>query len=180
MAGPMPRVLIQPAAGTAARAHFADTVQAAVPVSRLRRHVTGAALPAAVAALAAVPVWGVTPGQRDQNAKAWNSVMPGDVVLFYGQKRFFASAVVIGKVHSAALAQALWGLDPSGVTWEHVYFLDEITEREIPVVEFNRVMGYQENNVPQGFQVVSGNRAEDLLALFELESGATPPDTGLN
>lgn len=172
----MPRILIQPAAGVAAQAHFIETVETPVSLDRVREYVQAGELPEGIASLTEVPVWGVTPGKKGQNAKAWESVAPGDVVLFYGQKRFFASAVVLGKVHNAALAQALWGLDPLGATWEYVYFLDEITRRNIPVQAFNAAMGYQANNIPQGFQVVSGQRAEELLALFDLESEMTPPD----
>ncbi|WP_019584710.1 HNH endonuclease [Deinococcus apachensis] len=173
----MPRVIIQPAAGADARAHYEDTIRQPVPIPRIRTQLAavGLPLPDVLASLTAVPVWGVTPGSRGQNARCWEQVQPGDVALFYGQKRFFASSVVIGKIHAATLARDLWGNDPNGQTWEYVYFLDEITDRSISVDAFNQIMRYSANNIPQGFQVVADGRAEDLLALFSLESSTSIP-----
>lgn len=173
----MPRVIIQPAAGPAAQAHYEETVHSPVPLNRVRTQLAAQNLdlPDVFELLQAVPVWGVTPGTRGQNARSWQQVEAGDVALFYGKKRFFASSVVIGKVHAATLARDLWGNDPAGQTWEYVYFLDEVTDRGISVEAFNQVMGYAANNIPQGFQVVADDRAEDLLALFGLESSTAVP-----
>ncbi|MFC4427204.1 hypothetical protein [Deinococcus navajonensis] len=175
----MPNVIIQPAAGVAARAHYTDTIQSPVPVDTLVRHLTGHILPRELDGLTEVPVWGVTPGARGQNTRLWAQIQRGDAALFYGQKRFFASSTVLAKLHAPEVARALWGEDPVGQTWEYLYFLDEITERDLPVETFNRVMNYNDRNIPQGFQVIGGIQAEALLTEFDLESGTVVPEVTL-
>ena len=79
-----------------------------------------------------IHVWGVVPGNNDINIGKWGKIKPGDVTLFAGNNKIFASAVVTLKSHNKELALELWGTDNQGETWEYIYFLDEVKELNIP------------------------------------------------
>lgn len=51
-----------------------------------------------------------------------------------------------------------------------MYFLDEIREHDIPLVLFNQIVGYSENNIIQGFSVLDEEKSNALLNYFELEN----------
>ncbi len=67
------------------------------------------------------------------------------IVLFTGDQRIFASAVVTHKVHSEAVAETLWGRGKEGQTWEYAYFIDDVRSQNIP----NSVTAWQRFPKPQ-------------------------------
>ena len=132
----MINVILQPAGGPEARIHYRDTIDQPVSIDRLRRHLSDSAM--ATLGLGpdvrGVPTWGVKPSQR----RLWERIGPGDVVLFTGDGNVFASATILGKIHSAGLARDLWQVDrEDGQTWEYVYFVDR------PVRQAIRLRGAQ-------------------------------------
>lgn len=176
----MDKVILQPSGSADAKQHFGDTIASPVPLSRLEQYFDGATI-AKLRTLypsGATPVWGVVPGDAGRNIKKWERVDVGDVVLFAGGGRIFASAVVTAKARSLAAATELWGTDANGSTWEFMYFLDEVTRQDIPYRQFNAAAGYAENMVVQGFVVVSEERSAKILKAFNLLSSThLPPVT---
>ena len=81
-----------------------------------------------------------------------------------------ASGVVATVFHAPQLARHLWGVDADGDTWEYMYSLDEVRDLDIPYGEFNRVVGYAENNVIQGFTVLDEGKSAKVLDYFDLRS----------
>ena len=61
------------------------------------------------------------PGERNQ--PNWEAMQAGDYVLVYQVKHYTYWTRVISKHWNAAFAEALWGKDPEGRTWEFMYFL---------------------------------------------------------
>ena len=124
----------------------------------------------------AIPIWGVTPGKKLVNARKWERVAIGDVALFSREGKIFATSTVAQKVHNKDLALNLWKTNDDGETWEYIYFLDEITYVDIPYLAFNRAVGYADNNVIQGFNVLDADRSELVLNAFDLRSDRYQPD----
>ena len=52
----------------------------------------------------------------------------------------------------------------------YIYLLDEIKTHNIPYVDFNRCIGYKENYVIQGFNVLDKEKSEKVLNRFNLFS----------
>lgn len=73
-------------------------------------------------------------------------------------------------MHNAALARALWSKRPDGVTWEYIYFLEDLQEIDVPIAAFSDVMQYKPTNIIQGFNVYENERALALLDLLEIEA----------
>jgi hypothetical protein len=92
----MRRVILQPAGGTGARAHFRDTVESPVEFDRIADVLTAddrdalrALYPAGRAAF-----WGVTPGVAGGTARKVTAMAVGDFAMFAGQRRIFAGGAV--------------------------------------------------------------------------------------
>ena len=65
------------------------------------------------------------------------------------------------------------------MTWEYIYFISEVFEREIPYKEFNSVVGYDPNFVIQGFNVLNEEKSQSLLNYYNLESSTFIPTSYL-
>ena len=65
------------------------------------------------------------------------------------------------------------------MTWEYIYFISEVYERDIPYQEFNSVVGYEPNYVIQGFNVLSEEKSNRLLNHYNLESSTFTPSSDL-
>ncbi|WP_201782247.1 hypothetical protein [Paenibacillus xylanivorans] len=89
---------------------------------------------------------------------------------------YLLPGVVVLKLQHKELATRLWGYDKSGQTWEYVYFLDEIKQHAIPYIEFNRAVGYADNYIIQGFNVMREELSERMLSSFDLKSEIYLPD----
>lgn len=99
-----------------------------------------------------VNMWGALPGPA--NIRNWNKIEKGDRVLVYSQGKFVYYGMVLEKVHSPEIAEFAWGKDIRGETWEYIYFLYNLQEIDIDVVEFARFFGYKTNFIPQGFSFI--------------------------
>ena len=171
-------VILQPCGSSDARQHFVDTIARQVSLRQHADLLTSIA-PELIRLFPSghSSVWGVTPGQKGQNEKKFNCAVEGDVVLFAKQGHLINSAVVALKFHSAKLARALWGEDHRGLTWEFIYFLDEVKPIKITYGEFNAVVGYQPNFIVRGFSVLDEEKSERVLEHFGFLSGKHYPPT---
>lgn len=85
----------------------------------------------------------------------WRRMEVGDVVIFYGKKKFSHYGLVTYKQHSSRLAQKLgWSNDSKGRPFEYVFFLGELIPLDLPLEAFNLVAGYKLKAV-LGFQRVT-------------------------
>jgi len=161
-------VILQPSANQDARDHYRDTIEAPVAfrdyahlIAPETLYSLGEIFPDGVA-----PMWGVTPGVNGVNVRKYERASIGDLVLFAAHGRIFGSGTVAAKFRNRDLAAQLWNFDSKGMTWEYMYALDEIRTLDIPYADFNRVVGYKENNVIQGFTVMDSERSESFLDAF--------------
>ncbi|MFI8433125.1 HNH endonuclease [Streptomyces sp. NPDC079020] len=114
--------------------HFKHSVREGVRLADYE-HVLGADAQALKELFPTGParLWGATPpSKKDGKAAAIAGRRVGDEVLFYADKKFVASARILGLFHNQALAKAVWGVDEDQKTWEHIMALGEVVEFDTP------------------------------------------------
>lgn len=168
----MSRIILQPAGNGDAKEHFIDTIENSVSLDRIKPFVSEDILNKLKGLYKnnLVPVWGVTPGEKNINKGKWEKVLPGDIALFSRNKIIFASATVAFTIHNRELALDLWKTNPKGQTWEYIYFLDEVNNQNIPSSVFNNSADYKKNYVIQGFNVLDQEKSTKIMHLLNLQS----------
>lgn len=168
----MSRIILQPTSNPKAKKHFRDTIENPVDIKRISRFVDNKTIEKLqdIYPDGNIYVWGVTNGKKGQNEKKWEKISRGDVTLFSQQGGIFSSAVTTMVLKNKELAKELWGIDSDGNTWENIYFLEEIKKINIPYERFNNIVGYKNNNVIQGFNVLDEDKSEKLFSEFNLLS----------
>ena len=175
----MPNVILQPSASKDAQEHYRDTIETPVILNDVSQFLSNNEIETLknIYPDGKMRVWGVTPGISGNNIVKWERIGIGDVTLLAAKGRIFASAVTTLKFKNKSLAAHLWGYDDKGMTWEYIYFISEVYERDIPYLEFNSVVGYEPNYVIQGFNVLSEEKSNRLLNLYNLESSTFTPSS---
>lgn len=115
-------------------------------------------------------IWGVVPGKNNINVGKWDKIQAGDIALFSGQNRIFASAVVTSTLVNSELAANLWDYDDDGQTWEYIYFLDELLNQDIPYKAINKAVGYEERYIIRGLNVLDIEKSKRIINKFDLSS----------
>ena len=174
----MTSLILQPSGNQFGRAHYVDTIENPVSLAKCKSDLSPEifkalekAHPSGVAAM-----WGVTPGAKFVNRNKWERISVGDVALFARDGGIKATAVVASKFHSKVLAKNSWGVDEDGDTWEFMYTLDEVRNIDISYLEFNKIIGYKENYVIQGFNVLDPEKSALFLDRYELWSERHVPE----
>lgn len=173
----MSKIILQPSGNKDAREHYVDTIENPVKIDRLSQFVSGGELDILKNIYSnGAYTWGVTPGKNLSNHKKWLRIEKGDTALFSKEGHIFASGTVTYKIHNKDLALDLWKTDAKGATWEYIFFLDEIKQLHIPYIDFNRAIGYADNFVIQGFNILDEEKSMRLFNAFDLQSNTHLPD----
>lgn len=165
-----PRVVLQPAGGPAAQAHYAKTVRNPLRLSDLLTFRDDRQAEALSESFPTgwLRAWGVTPGKSNVNKKKWIQFAAGDRVLFCGDNRVFASASLRCRMHNAALARHLWGTDAEGHTWEYMYFIGDTRAQDIPYRGLADVLEFAENFVVLGVNILDPDKSMRVIQAFDL------------
>ena len=178
------RIAIQPCGDSAAKEHFVDTIKKLVPKEKIYSLLTKKQKELFdIYCGEAVAVWGVTEGKTKQNKTKWQKLKTGDLALLYTNKRIFNKGKITLTIHNEELARSLWSVNADGKTWEYIYFLDELQEIDLPIINFNNALGYKPNYIVQGFNVLENEKAEavaNLLGETEHTLDITIEDTGID
>ncbi len=175
----MTQVILQPSGNPIGRENFNNTITRQVDLNKVLSYIDNDDHKAYLKEIyidGLVPVWGVTPGKNNVNVSKWDKIDSGDITLFSGNKKIFASGVVTYKFRARELAIGLWGYKTDEETWEYIYLLDEIKEHAIPVPKLNKLVGYASNNNIMGFSVLSEEKSTLISEAFELNSNVYFPD----
>ncbi len=164
------RVILQPAGGPEATAHYAKTVRNEVRLATIAHLLSE---PSAQQLGLKFPsgrcrAWGVTPGVNGVNRAKWDQFSPGDRVLFCGEGRVYASGSLRYKLHNRELALFLWGQDADRQTWEYMYCLGAVRAQNIPIRKLAAVVGYQPGYNVLGVNILDSHKSASVLEAFEL------------
>lgn len=173
----MSKIILQPCGSSIAKEHFYHTVNQKVYLNSIKNLLGDTHFEnlKQIYPEGSCMIWGVTPS--GSNISKWTRIEVGDVALFSGNKKIFASATVTYKLQNISLAAHLWDSDEKGNTWEYIYFLDElINNHKIPYVDFNKAVGYDPKYIIQGFNVMDVKKSQKFLNRYELESEVHVPE----
>ena len=166
----MNKIILQPSGSSVAKEHYYDTIENRIDLDLVGRFVPNDDYLnlSEIYQGQACMIWGVTPG--GSNITKWNRITSGDVTLFSRNGKIYASATTTYKLHNRKLAYELWNENNKGETWEYIYFLDELVNHNIPYANFNRVVGYNENYIIRGFNVLDEEKSQLVINHYNLES----------
>lgn len=169
----MSKIILQPTANKVAYEHYVNTILNPVPIAIIKKYVDEETFSRILTQYpnGLVYVWGVMNGEKDVNKKKWEKITRGDITLFSKKGGIFSSAVTTLTFHNKNLAQELWGVDKSGNTWENIYLVEDVKNINIPYHILNSILGYKENNIIQGFNVLNQEQSEKLALKYDLFSG---------
>ena len=166
----MNSIILQPSGSSDASEHYYDTIENRIDLELVKKFVPNKDYLNLLEIYQdqSCMIWGVTPG--GSNITKWNRIVAGDVTLFSKHGKIYASATTTYKLHNSQLAYELWSTNNKGETWEYIYFLDELVNHDIPYANFNRVVGYNENYIIQGFNVLTQEKSQRVISHYILES----------
>lgn len=166
----MPSVITQPTGDKNAREHYVDTIENNVDLKTILPYLSehDKTELSGIYPDGNIKLWGVT--SVGSNKTKWEKIRKGDITLFSRDKRIYASAVTTFKFSNQLLANFLWGVNKNGETWENIYTVSELRSLNIPYLSFNKAVGYKENFVIQGFNVLSQEISDKFLTQFPIES----------
>lgn len=166
----MSKIILQPAGNPDGREHYNDTIENQVDLKDISNFLSQEEIEdlSNIYNNGKCSIWGVTSGGN--NFTKWQKIEKGDVTLFSRDGAIYSSAVTTYKLINKELAAYLWDYNSKGLTWENIYFVDEVRSHNIPYISFNKAAGYQENYVIQGFNVLDEEKSNNILEEFGLES----------
>ena len=172
------RIHVVPASDAYGREHYNHTVQLKVTIDKIKEFITDDEI-LDLLSDDSYAVWGTKKGKGNVNHTKWLRMNRGDICLFYRDKSFFSAAKVICKFENYDFALDLWegitrnpDIDEKE-TWENMFLLDEIKQINIPVVMFNKFMGFKENNIIQGYNNYDDEISEKIIDEFQLSDWQT-------
>lgn len=168
-------IILQPAGNKDGRAHYQDTVSNSIKISSVAHLLRAYELNSLkkIYPNGEFKCWGITPTKI--NKGKWDKINVGDVTLFSKTGGVFATAITTLKTHNQALALHLWNTNREGHTWEYMYFVDEVTHRDIPYKVLNPMLGYKPKFIIQGFNIITGNNSDRVLDELNLLSSTFLP-----
>lgn len=167
----MSQIILQPTSNKDAMRHFESTIVQAVGLDVIREFVTDNRIISEIEneyINSNIYIWGVTNGKNNVNKKKWEKITKGDVTLFSKTGGIFAKAVTTMKFNNYDLAKNLWGVDENNNTWENIYLVTDIEMIDVTYKRFNKILGYKDNYVIQGLQVLDEIKSNKLFEVLEL------------
>lgn len=121
-------------------------------------------------------LWGTSVGNQ------WNKVENGDIVLVYREGEFIARARVVLAEENLQLAKHLWQVEGNpwdeNNPWRYLVYVDQFEEISVSLDDFNDLVGYKDNYIPQGFIRVADRRIREIEDNFESLENAIADLTG--
>jgi hypothetical protein len=158
------QVIILPAGSGSARVHYEKTIEKKVPLDRIRGLVDETiAAQLAQEGEDGFSVWGFVPGEGGRNIVRWNKIESGSIALFGGEGRVKSVGQVAWKTRAPQLAEALWGRDDSGQTWEYIIFLKRVEKLEVSYKALNEAAGFKPDYFIRSFEVLNEERSANVV-----------------
>jgi MoxR-like ATPase len=157
------QLFITPASGAKAQTNFSSTMRKPITFDSISTYVQNRTLADQLRSNGSFGVWGLTPGGGQLGGI--KKLRQDDIVAFYMSDEIGFIGNAIGWEKNQKLAEHLW---PDGKTYELVFFLQNVTEVNVPYEKYKRETGYK--GPPQKFQIVkppNKNTVEQVIeALF--------------
>ncbi|ELY87692.1 restriction endonuclease [Natrialba hulunbeirensis JCM 10989] len=123
-----------------------------------------------------IRLWGTTVDHQ------WQKIEQGDIVLVYRDGEFIARARVVSIEENLPLAEHLWKYEENpwddDNPWRFLVYVDQFEEINVSLEEFNALVGYEDNYIPQGFMRVADRRIRSILEDYDSLENAIADLTG--
>ncbi|MEG2816638.1 MAG: hypothetical protein RR907_03640 [Comamonas sp.] len=113
-------------------------------------------------------IWGLASPKTEQS---WLEMEPGDVVVFNTKAAITVSACFTHRVKSRDLALRLWGWkdESQAVTWENIYFVDDVQHHALDFKVMQEQLSYERN---RSFFRYDASYSDEIFRLYpELDRG---------
>jgi len=160
------RLFLLTASSPEAYQHYIDTIERGFTLESIKQFLTIDQVTALhnIYGDGMIRAWGATPGTG--NIRTWTKMQVGDPILIYRKGNLEYYGFVTFKLHNRELAKSLWGTNAEGETWEHAYFLDQITDISVPAEIYNEAVGNQIQYRPYGFASMSSEKVRYVQERF--------------
>lgn len=101
-------------------------------------------------------VWGTIAGKR--NVRTFSQMDFGDYILFSQKGRIVLIGEIAWKLTNRGLATYFWKTNPTGETWENIYFIINERELSIPAADLWHYLDYEPHFRLQGLMQVEQGR----------------------
>jgi len=167
----MSKVILQPASSESSQVHFNNTISQSISLQSISSHLSSTDINQLTILYPNndIKIWGVAPGVNNVNFNKWNKVQKGDIVLFFKKGGVFAKGIVTCKIRNYNLANQLWG-NINSITWECIFFVDEVELLNIGYSDFNQLIGYNPNYVVQGFNILNDELSDLVINTYDFSS----------
>lgn len=160
-------VVLQPASGPVPQEHYRRTIENPVDLDEIE-HLLPSGIVGRLRARypeGKAPLWGAVNGNRAQ----WDKLEDGDLVLFYRQGEFFATARVTEKTADGHhIATHFWKGDGKKGQFDLLFFLENVERARIPWPPIREAMEWSEAAVVQSLTVLNRQQAGRVLPLLGL------------
>ncbi|WP_415886599.1 HNH endonuclease [Neptuniibacter sp. QD37_6] len=160
-------IFIFTAGNPAARAHLSDSITNPIALNTIQDSVTSSELETLKSIekeYDGLFAWGAVPGER--NVPNWEELQPGDTVLTVYDNHYRFISKVLYKTRNNDAAKKIWGTDPSGQTWELMYFLTppQVLDPAVPI-ETGTFSEYL-NKAYRGFAKIGSEKIERIITEY--------------
>jgi hypothetical protein len=162
-------MVYMPQGNPEAMAHYRDTVENRVPLSRVAPFLSASIMSRLKSVFDGRPmaIWGSRDGPG--NRRQFSKMEEGDELLIVEGKTIKFMGKVALKVESPDLSRELWknlqGTSTAG--WDLIYFIANPVEIGIPFSKFCELLGYQRDYQLRGFSSVSDNRLAEFYDRYD-------------
>jgi hypothetical protein len=143
-----------------AKNNFADTIENEISLTSIKKELNKKDYIELSEISETFGFWGVV----NVAPATWKRLEEGALVLFFANRKAFATATVVKKFINFPLASKLWGQTEEGNAFQHMYALKDMQYIEIPQSLFNLNLGYKENFIVQRFQVLERGPSSIVLS----------------
>jgi len=154
------QIVLQPCSSLEAKNNFADTIENEISLTSIKKELNKKDYIDLSEISETFGFWGVV----NVAPATWKRLEEGALVLFFANRKAFATATVVKKFINFPLASKLWGQTEEGNAFQHMYALKDMQYIEIPQSLFNLNLGYKENFIVQRFQVLERGPSSIVLS----------------
>ena len=167
----MQKLIIQPCSSTVARINYERTIKNYINIDDIKSFLTAKQVDKLFKYFpdGKLHIWGVVDGRNAQHLSKWNSINFGDVAIFTWNNAVRSCAIIFEKLINSELAYYLW----NDAEYKNIYFVGQVENIDISYNKFNKILGYNEGYVYQGFSVLPEDKslaALDFLGVDDTSS----------
>lgn len=163
------QVVLQPCSNKIAQENFNYSIVGQLDINDLKKYLTKNEHKELLEISPYHGFWGIVNVPK----KTWEKLEEGALVLFFANKKAFAACTLTKKFINEKLGSYLWEKNNNGKAYKYIYTVDEPISVDLPQSFINLNLGYKENFIVQGFQVVDQYKSSSLINAIKYLSKKT-------